>query len=132
MGTYARVRILARHVNGPWATSFVPGPHSYLVPALPDRGPDASGRAEASSWPEVVAEVTSQQRATEPVDVVVLQPPRETDLVSAAGKPEGAAGKPEGAAGTPEGVTRVQVGAAARSTGVAGASGGVVPEGGWG
>lgn len=75
------MRILAWHVHGSWMTSFVQGPHSYLVPVLPERGPDGLGRAGTYPWPDTVAEITPQQLAAEPVDVVVLQRPHEIDLV---------------------------------------------------
>src|SRR5690606_2465406 len=53
-----RVRILIWHVHGAWTTSFVHGPHEYLVPVLPDRGPDGRGRARTYAWPESAREVT--------------------------------------------------------------------------
>jgi glycosyltransferase involved in cell wall biosynthesis len=64
-------------------TSFVHGPHRYLVPVLPDRGPDGLGRARTYPWPDAVQEVTPQQLAGEPFDVVVLQRPHEIELVHA-------------------------------------------------
>ena len=33
------MRILIWHLHGSWMTSFVQGPHDYLVPVTPDRGP---------------------------------------------------------------------------------------------
>lgn len=63
-------------------TSFVQGPHDYLVPALPDRGPDGLGRARTYPWPDSVAEVTPGGLPAEPIDVVVLQRPHEIDLVT--------------------------------------------------
>jgi glycosyltransferase involved in cell wall biosynthesis len=69
------VRILLWHVHGAWTTSFVHGPHEYLVPVLPDRGPDGRGRARTYVWPESAREVTPEQAAREPVDLVVLQRP---------------------------------------------------------
>lgn len=65
------------HVHGAWTTSFVHGRHRYLIPVLPDRGPDGLGRARTYSWPENAVEVTPEQAAGEPVDVVILQRPRE-------------------------------------------------------
>ncbi|GAB2689708.1 glycosyltransferase [Thalassiella azotivora] len=75
------MRILVWHVHGSWATSFVQGGHEYLVPVLPGRGPDGRGRARTWDWPASVREVTPEQLADEPVDVVVLQRPHEHDLV---------------------------------------------------
>jgi glycosyltransferase involved in cell wall biosynthesis len=69
-------------------TSFVAGPHRYLVPVLPDRGADGGadddgrGRARTSAWPDTVQEISAQALATEPVDVAVLQRPHEMDLVT--------------------------------------------------
>src|SRR5204862_228018 len=39
------MRILLWHVHGSWTTAFVQGDHDYLIPVLPDRGPDGLGRA---------------------------------------------------------------------------------------
>jgi len=75
------MRILLWHVHGSWTTSFVQGGHDYLVPVLPDRGPDGLGRARSWTWPGSVAEVTPTQLADEPPDLVVLQRPHELDLV---------------------------------------------------
>jgi glycosyltransferase involved in cell wall biosynthesis len=71
------------HVHGSWTTSFVQGPHRYLVPVLPDRGPDGLGRAVTWDWPDSVVEVTPEQARDEAIDVVILQRPHE--LVLAAG-----------------------------------------------
>jgi Glycosyl transferases group 1 len=71
------VRILLWHVHGAWTTAFVHGPHEYLVPVTPDRGPDGLGRARTYAWPASVVEVTREQAAAAEVDVVVLQRPHE-------------------------------------------------------
>ena len=73
--------ILLWHVHGSWTTAFVQGRHRYVVPVLPDRGPDGLGRARTWNWPVSVREVTPEDLAAEPVDVVVLQRPHEEDLV---------------------------------------------------
>jgi glycosyltransferase involved in cell wall biosynthesis len=75
------MRILIWHVHGSWMTSFVQGPHTCLVPVLPDRGPDGRGRARTFRWPDRVVEVSPEQLAQQPPDVVVLQRPHETELV---------------------------------------------------
>jgi glycosyltransferase involved in cell wall biosynthesis len=75
------VRILLWHVHGSWTTSFVQGGHDYLVPVLPDRGPDGRGRARTWDWPASVQEVEPAELADAEVDVVVLQRPAELDLV---------------------------------------------------
>jgi hypothetical protein len=67
------VRILIWHVHGSWTTAFVHGAHEYLVPVLPDRGPDGRGRAQTYDWPASVVEVTPEACARAEVDVVVLQ-----------------------------------------------------------
>ncbi|KAF4411033.1 MULTISPECIES: glycosyltransferase [Streptomyces] len=74
------MNILLWHVHGSWTTAFVQGPHTYLVPVLPDRGEDGRGRAETWSWPESVQERTPEQLRDEPVDLVVLQRPHEAEL----------------------------------------------------
>ena len=65
------------HVHGSWTTGFVRGRHRYLVPVLPDRGPDGRGRAATWTWPSSVVEVSPEDAASAPVDVVVLQRPEE-------------------------------------------------------
>ncbi|MFI7275325.1 glycosyltransferase [Streptomyces sp. NPDC049879] len=74
------MNILLWHVHGSWTTAFVQGPHSYLVPVLPDRGPDGLGRARTYSWPASVTEVAPEGLRDAPVDLVVLQRPHEADL----------------------------------------------------
>ncbi|MEU6865910.1 glycosyltransferase [Streptomyces sp. NPDC046876] len=71
------MNILLWHVHGSWTTAFVQGPHTYLVPVTADRGPDGLGRARTFDWPDSVVEVTPEQLAAAPVDVVVLQRPHE-------------------------------------------------------
>jgi len=71
------MRIFLWHVHGAWTTALVQGPHDYLVPLLPDRGPDGRGRARTYPWPASVREVTPAEAAREPVDVVLLQRPQE-------------------------------------------------------
>ena len=65
------------HVHGSWTTAFVQGAHTYLVPVLPGRGPDGRGRARTWDWPSSVVEVTPEEAASAPVDVVILQRPQE-------------------------------------------------------
>jgi hypothetical protein len=74
------VRILIWHVHGAWTTSFVHGDHDYLVPVLPDRGPDGRGRAQTYDWPERAVELSPEALAEAEVDVVVLQRPEEPAL----------------------------------------------------
>ena len=73
------MRILLWHVHGSWTTAFVQGRHEYLLPALPDRGPDGRGRAETWDWPPAAVEVRPDQCADAEVDLVVLQRPEELD-----------------------------------------------------
>jgi hypothetical protein len=73
------MRILIWHVHGAWTTAFVHGDHDYLVPVLPDRGPDGRGRAQTYAWPERAVEVTAEEAADADVDLVVLQRPEELD-----------------------------------------------------
>lgn len=75
------MRVLVWHVHGSWQTSFVAGPDEYLIPVVPDRGPDGRGRARTWTWPVSAREVTPEElRAAEP-DVVVLQRPHEIELL---------------------------------------------------
>jgi hypothetical protein len=75
-----RKRVLVWHVHGSWTTSFVQGPHIYLVPALPDGSPWGRGRA-GRDWPSSVREVSPAELGDTEVDIVVLQRPEEFDLV---------------------------------------------------
>ncbi len=74
------MRILLWHVHGSWTTSFVQGPHEYVVPVTADRGSDGRGRAQTWQWPDSVVEVPVQDLRDAPVDVVLLQRPHELDL----------------------------------------------------
>jgi Glycosyl transferases group 1 len=73
------MRVLLWHVHGAWTTAFVHGRHTYLVPVVPDRGPDGRGRARTYAWPDSAVEVTPEEAARAEVDVVVLQRPEELD-----------------------------------------------------
>jgi glycosyltransferase involved in cell wall biosynthesis len=75
------MRILAWHVHGSWMTAFVQGRHEYLVPVLPDRGPDGRGRARTWDWPSSVCELPPERLRDTNFDVVLLQRPHEIDLV---------------------------------------------------
>jgi hypothetical protein len=75
------MRILLWHVHGSWATSFVQGPHDYVVPVLPDRGPDGLGRAQSWDWPASVRELPPEELADSAPDVVLLQRPHEAELL---------------------------------------------------
>ncbi|GAA3019685.1 glycosyltransferase [Streptomyces fulvorobeus] len=77
------MNILIWHVHGSWLTSFVQGPHTYLVPVTPDRGPDGLGRARTWAWPGTVLERTPEELRSCPIDLVVLQRPHEIDLAHA-------------------------------------------------
>jgi Glycosyl transferases group 1 len=76
------VNVLLWHVHGSWTTSLVQGPHTYLLPVTPDRGPDGRGRATSWDWPALVREVPPDGLREEDVDVVVLQRPHEIGLVA--------------------------------------------------
>src|SRR4051812_34164301 len=74
------MRVLLWHVHGSWATSFVHGPQTTLVPVTPDRGPDGRGRPDTFTWPDRAVEVPPERLRHEDVDVVVLQRPHELKL----------------------------------------------------
>jgi hypothetical protein len=78
-GSGLTVRILLWHVHGSWTTAFVQGEHDYILPVLPDRGPDGRGRARTWDWPASVREVPPSQLRD--VDCVVLQRPLEMELL---------------------------------------------------
>jgi hypothetical protein len=75
------MRVLLWHVHGSWTTSFVQGGHDYLVPVVPDRGPDGRGRARTWDWPANVVEVPLEALREQDIDVVVLQRPRDLELL---------------------------------------------------
>jgi hypothetical protein len=76
------MKILLWHVHGSWTTAFVQGAHEYLIPVLPDRGPDGRGRAETWQWPPSVREITPDGLADEQVNVVILQRPVELERLA--------------------------------------------------
>lgn len=73
------MRILLWHVHGSYTTALVQGDHEYLLPVMPDRGPDGRGRAQTWDWPASAVEVTPAEAAGADVDVVILQRPEELD-----------------------------------------------------
>lgn len=73
------MNVLIWHVHGSWTTAFVQGSHRYVVPIVPDRGPDGRGRAETWDWPASVVERTPEELLREPIDVVILQRPAELE-----------------------------------------------------
>jgi glycosyltransferase involved in cell wall biosynthesis len=73
------MRILIWHVHKAWMTAFVQGPHQYLVPVLPYAG-GAGGRVP--EWPDSVIDVLPEQAAAAGVDAVVMQRPRELELLA--------------------------------------------------
>jgi glycosyltransferase involved in cell wall biosynthesis len=72
------MRILLWHVHGAWTTAFVHGRHEYVVPVLPDRGPDGLGVARTYAWPDSVVERAPDEIGD--VDLVIYQRPHELDL----------------------------------------------------
>jgi len=74
------VRVLLWHVHGSWTTALLQGEHTYLLPVLPDRGPDGRGRAETWEWPESALELTPEELGDAKVDAVILQRPRDLEL----------------------------------------------------
>jgi hypothetical protein len=74
------MNILIWHVHGSWTTAFVQGPHRYLLPTLPERGPWGGGRPAAWDWPANAVEVSPEELRLADVDVVVLQRPEEFEL----------------------------------------------------
>jgi hypothetical protein len=74
------MRIFMWHVHGSYQTALVQGSHEFLLPVLPNRGPDGLGRARTWDWPASAIEVTPVEAADAEVDVVVLQRPHELEL----------------------------------------------------
>jgi Glycosyl transferases group 1 len=73
------VNVLLWHVHGSWTTALVHGEHTYLLPVVPDRGPEGRGRAQTWEWPPNAVEVTREEAADADVDVVLIQRPEELD-----------------------------------------------------
>ncbi len=67
------MNILLWHVHGSWTTAFVQGRHNYVLPVVPDRGPDGRGRARTWEWPVSAVERTPAELGQADIDVVVLQ-----------------------------------------------------------
>jgi glycosyltransferase involved in cell wall biosynthesis len=76
------MRVLLWHVHGSWTTALVQGPHTYLLPVLPDRGADGRGRAETWEWPAAARELSPAELGDAEIDLVVLQRPHEEQLVA--------------------------------------------------
>ncbi|HZZ64041.1 MAG TPA: glycosyltransferase [Candidatus Baltobacteraceae bacterium] len=74
------MKIFAWHVHGSWMTAFVQGPHDYVVPVFPERGPDGRGRAQTWDWPSTVVELLPEELRSAAPDVVILQRPHEYEL----------------------------------------------------
>ena len=76
------MRVLLWHVHGSWTTALVQGDHEYLLPVVPDRGPDGRGRAQTWDWPPAAREVTAEEGPDLDVDVVLLQRPHELERLA--------------------------------------------------
>lgn len=79
------MKVLIWHVHGSWLTSFVHGPHTYLIPRLPERGPDGAGRPGRPGtfdWPAAAVEMSPARLRDAEVDVVILQRPHEERLAT--------------------------------------------------
>jgi hypothetical protein len=74
------MKVFLWHVHGGYTNSLVQGGHDYLLPVLPDRGPDGRGRSQTFDWPESVVEMTPEEAGDAEVDVVILQRPEELEL----------------------------------------------------
>jgi hypothetical protein len=74
------LNVLVWHVHGSWTTSFVQGPHRYLLPTLVQGGPWGRGFS-GRDWPRNAVEVTPHRLRHADIDVVVLQRPEEAELV---------------------------------------------------
>jgi hypothetical protein len=82
-GYLRSVKVLVWHVHGSWTTAFVNGAHDYLLPTTPGRDADGRGRAETWTWPATATEVPHSDLRDAPPDLVVLQRPRDLELLRA-------------------------------------------------
>jgi glycosyltransferase involved in cell wall biosynthesis len=76
------MRILLWHVHGSWTTALVQGGHEYLLPVVPDRGPDGRGRAQTWDWPPSAVEVSRDEAREAGIDLVILQRPVELERLA--------------------------------------------------
>ena len=76
------MRVLHWHVHGSYSTALVQGRHEYLIPTLPERGPEGGGRPGNWDWPASAVEVGPEEAAGAEVDVVILQRPEELDSLA--------------------------------------------------
>lgn len=76
------MRILLWHVHGSWTTALVQGRHEYLLPLVPDRGPDGRGRAHTWDWPPSAVEVSRDEAREAGIDLVILQRPVELERLA--------------------------------------------------
>ena len=85
--------VLVWHVHGSWLTALVQGPHRYLVPTVPGRGPDGLGRARTWDWPASVVEVAPEELRDTAVSLFASaeSPSRETGSPPTDAPPEGPA-----------------------------------------
>jgi hypothetical protein len=74
------MNVLLWHVHGSWTTALVQGPHRYLLPVLPDRGPDGRGRALTWEWPDSALELAPAELGEAEIDAVILQRPEDFEL----------------------------------------------------
>ena len=74
------MRVLLWHVHGSWTTALLQGSHEYLLPVLPERGPDGLGRARTWEWPDSAVELSPPQLDDAEIDAVLLQRPHELEL----------------------------------------------------
>ncbi|ORA17572.1 glycosyltransferase [Mycobacterium asiaticum] len=70
--------VLLWHVHGSWTQAFVAGRHHYLIPVSPDG--DALGLA-GRDWP-AAREIPVESLGYEHIDLVVLQNPQESTLLT--------------------------------------------------
>jgi hypothetical protein len=69
------LNILIWHVHGSWLAAFVRGGHRYLLPVA--AGATSGGRRP--EWPATATNVTPENAASERIDVVVAQRPRDLE-----------------------------------------------------
>jgi hypothetical protein len=74
------MNVLIWHVHGAWTTNFVQGDHDYIIPRIPDRGPDGRGRPGNYAWPDRAVERSPDELAEQPIDVVIVQDSRQLAL----------------------------------------------------
>lgn len=74
------MKILVWNVHASWLTAFGQGDHEYFVPVLPERNGDGLGLPATHVWSPNMREVTPEEIAELPLNLIIIQREREVFL----------------------------------------------------